>query len=292
VHRSMLVVLVSTVVLTMVLTACDKKAEPASGAAPGAAKAAESQAKGGDSKKAAAPEKQAAQAAPAKKVEPKNKPELKIERVSPNEIPTEILAMDRKAMATSKTIKDLKDPSKATLQAPPSYKAKFETTAGIFTVQVTRASAPNGADRFFNLVKLHYYDGVAFFRVIPGFMAQFGLHGDPDINKIWRAARITDDPVVKSNTRGMLTFATAGPNTRTTQLFINFQNNQRLDGMGFASFGQVTEGMDIVDKLHSGYGEGAPRGRGPDQGRIQREGNNYLRSEFPNLDYIKRISIM
>jgi peptidyl-prolyl cis-trans isomerase A (cyclophilin A) len=123
-------------------------------------------------------------------------------------------------------------------------------------------------------------------------MAQFGLHGEPEINTTWRAARIPDDAVVKSNTRGMLTFATAGPNTRTTQLFINFKNNHRLDGMGFAPFGEVVQGMDIVDKIYSGYGEGAPRGRGPDQGRIQREGNRYLRADFPKLDYIKRVSIV
>lgn len=187
---------------------------------------------------------------------------------------------------------DLTDPSKLTEKAPESFKVKFETTKGNFTVEVTRSLAPNGADRFYNLVRSGYFKDVAFFRVIAGFMCQFGIHGDPKVSAAWREASIPDDPVKASNTRGAVTFATAGPNTRTTQLFINFGNNSRLDGMGFAPFGKVVEGMDVVDKINNEYGEGAPRGRGPDQGRVQKEGNAYLKKDFPNLDYIKSATIV
>jgi cyclophilin family peptidyl-prolyl cis-trans isomerase len=184
------------------------------------------------------------------------------------------------------------DPTKLTEQAPETYKAQFDTTKGKITIEVTRSLAPGGADRFYNLVRSGYFQDIAFFRVIPGFMCQFGIHGDPKVAAEWRKANIPDDPVKSSNTRGAITFATAGPNTRTTQLFINFGNNQNLDGMGFASFGKVIEGMDVVDKINGEYGEGAPRGRGPDQGRIQNEGNAYLKTDFPNLDYIKSASIV
>jgi peptidyl-prolyl cis-trans isomerase A (cyclophilin A) len=122
-------------------------------------------------------------------------------------------------------------------------------------------------------------------------MAQFGIHGNPQIASAWRNAQIKDDPVKQSNKRGYVTFATAGPNTRTTQLFINFGDNASLDKQGFAPFGQVTKGMDVVDKIYNGYGEGAPRGKGPDQGRVQAEGNAYLTKDFPKLDYIKTATI-
>lgn len=187
---------------------------------------------------------------------------------------------------------DFTDPAKLTEKAPESFKAQFDTTKGKFTVEVTRSLAPNGADRFYNLVRSGYFKDVAFFRVIPGFMVQFGIHGDPKVSAAWRDAKITDDPVKSSNTRGAITFATAGPNTRTTQLFINFGDNSRLDGMGFSSFGKVTEGMDVVDKINGEYGEGAPGGRGPNQGRVQAEGNAYLKKDFPNLDYIKSATIV
>ena len=188
---------------------------------------------------------------------------------------------------------DFSDPSKLTEKAPETFKAQFDTTKGKFTVEVTRADSPNGADRFYNLVRSGFFKDIAFFRVIPGFMCQFGIHGDPKVATAWRAANIQDDPVKSSNKRGAITFATAGPNTRTTQLFINFaDNSSNLDGMGFSSFGKVTEGMDIVDKINGEYGEGAPRGRGPHQGRVQQEGNEYLKKEFPNLDYIKSASIL
>lgn len=185
----------------------------------------------------------------------------------------------------------LTEPSKLAEKAPDTFKAKFETTKGTFTIEVTRSLSPNGADRFYNLVKAGYFKDIAFFRVIPGFMAQFGIHGDPQIAAAWRAAHIADDAVKGSNTRGAITFATAGPGTRTTQLFINLVDNARLDGMGFSPFGKVVEGMDVVDKLNGEYGEGAPSGAGPSQRRVQTEGNAYLKKDFPNLDYIKSAAI-
>lgn len=187
---------------------------------------------------------------------------------------------------------DFTDPAKLTAKAPETFKVKFETTKGDFTIEVTRALAPNGADRFYNLVRSGYFKDVAFFRVIRGFMCQFGIHGDPKVASAWRAAQIPDDPVKASNTRGAITFATAGPNTRTTQLFINFGDNSGLDRQGFSPFGKVAEGMEVVDKINGEYGEGAPRGRGPDQSRTQTEGNAYLKKDFPNLDYIKSASIL
>ena len=184
---------------------------------------------------------------------------------------------------------DIRNPASAAFraQAPDSFRARFETAKGVFVIAVHRAWAPRGADRFYNLVRAGYYDGVRFFRVLPGFMAQFGIHGDPAVSAAWREQRIEDDPVRRSNTRGMISFATAGPGTRTTQVFINFANNDRLDAMGFAPFGEVVEGMDVVDRLYADYGEGAPRGRGPDQGRMQAEGNAYLERAFPQLDVVK-----
>jgi peptidyl-prolyl cis-trans isomerase A (cyclophilin A) len=176
--------------------------------------------------------------------------------------------------------------------APATFRARFETTAGDFVIEVHRDWAPHGADRFYTLVKSGYYDGVRFFRVLAGFMAQFGIHGDPAVSAPWRERRIPDDSVRQSNTRGMVSFAMAGPNTRTTQLFINFGNNSALDAQGFSPLGRVVEGMEVVDRLYAAYGEGAPRGAGPDQGRIQAEGNAYLEREFPKLDFIKRATIL
>ena len=176
-------------------------------------------------------------------------------------------------------------------QAPASYQVKFDTSKGAFVVQVTRAWAPQGADRFYNLVKSGFYDDVRFFRVISGFMVQFGINGDPKVMAGWRDAPVKDDPVTQSNKRGYITFAMAGPNTRTSQVFINFVDNTNLDGMGFAPFGRVVSGIEVVDKLNAEYGEGAPRGRGPDQGRMQREGNAYLAKEFQRLDFVKKATI-
>lgn len=185
----------------------------------------------------------------------------------------------------------LDNPAALVEQAPATYRARFETSKGSFVVEVTRAWAPRGADRFYNLVKNGYYDGARFFRVIAGFMAQFGINGDPAVNSRWRLARIPDDPVTQSNRRGTIAFATSGPNARTTQVFINFADNGNLDRLGFAPFGQVVSGMEVVDRLYAGYGEGAPNGRGPDQWRLQTEGNAYLAAAFPRLDYIRKATI-
>ena len=187
---------------------------------------------------------------------------------------------------------NLADPAKLTETAPDSFKVKFTTTKGDITLQLSRRLSPNGADRFYNLVKSGYFTDIAFFRVIPGFMGQFGIHGDPIIATAWRAAKIADDPVKGSNVRGAITFAMAGPNTRTTQFFINLNDNANLDSMGFSPFGKVVRGMDVVDKINGEYGEGAPRGAGPDQGRVQSEGNAYLKKEFPRLDYIKSAIVL
>jgi peptidyl-prolyl cis-trans isomerase A (cyclophilin A) len=177
-------------------------------------------------------------------------------------------------------------------RAPAEYDVKFVTTSGEFTVHVTRSWAPNGADRFYNLVRHHFYDGASFFRVLPGFMAQFGLSAYPEVSAPWETANIKDDPVTQHNHRGFMTFATAGPNTRTTQVFINFGNNENLDRMGFAPFAMVSEGMEVVDKLYSGYGEGAPDGHGPDQGKVGGLGRIYLMKNFPLLDSIKTATIV
>jgi peptidyl-prolyl cis-trans isomerase A (cyclophilin A) len=185
----------------------------------------------------------------------------------------------------------LLDPSKANSPAPDKFAIKLETTKGEIVIDVDKSLAPQGADRIYNLVKVGYFDDVAFFRVISGFMVQVGLHGKPEVNAKWREARIPDDPVKASNTPGMVSFATAGPNTRTTQFFINFGDNARLDGMGFAPFGKVRD-MAVVNQLYAGYGEGAPGGRGPNQGLIQQQGNAYLKQSFPELDYIKKATIV
>jgi peptidyl-prolyl cis-trans isomerase A (cyclophilin A) len=188
-------------------------------------------------------------------------------------------------------LQKLRNPAGLTEKAPATFKANLDTSKGLIEITVNREWAPNGADRFYNLVKAGFYDDVRFFRVIPNFMAQFGIHGNPSVMAAWRPAQIKDDPVKQSNQRGYVVFATAGPNTRTTQLFINFKDNSSLDKQGFAPFGQVTKGMDVVDKIYDGYGEGAPRGKGPEQGRIQNEGNAYLTKEFPRMDYIKTATI-
>ncbi len=172
-----------------------------------------------------------------------------------------------------------------------TFNVKFETTKGDFVIQVNKEWAPLGVERFHSLVTSGYFDGAKFFRVLPGFVVQFGLAADPQAAKSIPTASIKDDPVSASNTKGTITFATAGPNTRTTQVFINLGDNPRLDGMGFAPFGKVTEGMDVVEQLYSGYGEGAPHGNGPDQGRVRMYGNEYLDANFPKLDAIKKASV-
>ena len=194
-------------------------------------------------------------------------------------------------LAVPASAQNLSNPAALREQAPPVYKAKFDTTKGVFVIEVQRDWAPNGADRFYNLVKNGFYDNVRFFRVISGFMVQFGIHGDPKVSAPWREAQLKDDPVKQSNKRGYITYAMAGPNTRTSQVFINFGDNASLDSQGFSPFGRVISGMEVVDKLNAEYGEGAPRGRGPDQSRMQMEGNAYLTKDFGRLDYVKKATI-
>ena len=177
-------------------------------------------------------------------------------------------------------------PASLKSKAPAVFKAKFSTTAGDFIVEVHRDWAPLGADRFYNLVRYGYFTNAAFFRVVPGFVVQFGLSADPALNKVWSVARIQDDPVVQSNKRGTLVFATAGPNTRTTQFFINYADNSRLDGMGFAPFGTVVDGMAVVDKIFPGYREQ------PQQDQITDHGDTYLKANFPMIDKIKLARIV
>jgi len=192
-----------------------------------------------------------------------------------------------KIMETAKSNTDaLSNPALANEKAPEVFKVKFRTSKGEFVIESHREWSPLGADRFYNLAKIGYFTDIAFFRVISGFMAQFGIHGDPAISANWRIAQIKDDPVIRSNKKGYISFAMAGTNTRTTQLFINYGNNANLDSMGFSPFGKVIEGMDVVDSIYSGYGEGAPSGRGPSQHLIQSRGNEYLKKDFSQLDYI------
>ena len=183
-------------------------------------------------------------------------------------------------------------PDALTETAPDVFQARFETSKGDFVIEVHRDWSPKGADRFYNLVANGYYDNVRFFRVMSGFMVQFGIHGDSEVSAVWRDQRINDDPVVQSNTRGFVTYAMGGANTRTTQIFINFGDNSRLDAMGFSPFGQVVEGMEVVDQIYSGYGDTQPRGRGPDPVSIQVRGNNYLDEDFPNLDFVRQATIV
>ncbi len=286
-------------VSTLALSACGKKAEPVA-AQNNAAEVKKDEAKPTEAK----PEDKKADEKPAEVKAAEAKPEDKkpeeapavpaggaqppVAPADPAAAPTPApAAADPAAAAAAPAADALMDPSKLTETAPATFKVNFKTTKGEFVVQVNREWSPNGADRFFNLVKNGYFKDIAFFRVVSGFMVQFGIHGDPKLNNVWREARIQDDAVKQSNTRGRITFATAGPNTRTTQLFINFNNNANLDQMGFSPFGEVVSGMEVVDAIYSGYGEGAPRGQGPDQGRIQGEGNAYLKASFPQMDYLQ-----
>jgi peptidyl-prolyl cis-trans isomerase A (cyclophilin A) len=187
----------------------------------------------------------------------------------------------------------LLNPAALNQRAPDTFAVELTTTEGTIIIDVHRAWAPNGADRFYNLVTSGYYADVAFFRVIHGFMAQCGIHGRPEVNRAWQRATIPDDPTAgaQHNTRGMVSFATGGPNTRTTQFFISLVDNSRLDSMGFTPFGLVRD-MTTVDHLYDVYGEGAPGGHGPQQSRIQSEGNTYLHAEFPELDYIRSARVL
>jgi peptidyl-prolyl cis-trans isomerase A (cyclophilin A) len=183
--------------------------------------------------------------------------------------------------------RNLLDPSTMKSRAPETYKVKFATTQGDIIIQVTRAWAPLGADRFYNLVRGGFFTGAPFFRVIPGFMAQFGISADPKVSAVWSNQNITDDPVKESNKRGFVTFAkTSMPNTRSTQLFINYGDNSRLDSDGFAPIGEVIEGMEVADKFYSGYGGN------PDQGALQQMGIIYVQKNMPKVDLIKTARIV
>jgi peptidyl-prolyl cis-trans isomerase A (cyclophilin A) len=190
--------------------------------------------------------------------------------------------------ATSSTAArpSLLNPASLNKRAPDVFKVRFTTTKGDFVVEVTRAWAPLGVDRFYNLVRYHFYDNAGIFRVVPGFVTQFGIPAKPEVGKVWAEAKIPDDPVGQSNLTGTITFATAGPNTRTTQVFINLVDNARLDGMGFAPFGKVVEGFDVVGKFYSGYGDRM------DQQRLTNEGKAFLDKNYPLLDSIKMAVIV
>ena len=176
--------------------------------------------------------------------------------------------------------------------APATFKARFTTTKGVFTIKVERNWAPLGADRFYHMVRGGLFDDSGFFRVLSGFMCQFGIPADPAESALWKNATMQDDPVRENNARGRISYATAGPGTRTTQVFINTGNNRKLDKTGFAPFGQVIEGMEVVDKLYAGYGEGAPSGSGPNQKFIERWGTPHLKADFPKLDFIQKAEIV
>lgn len=213
--------------------------------------------------------------------------------------PDTTMAMKAKPPASAKTgaaaahdyVKELTSPSKLTEKAPDTYKVKFDTTRGTFALTVTRAWAPLEADRFYNLVKHRFYDGAAFFRVVPGFVVQFGISANPAVTSAWNNVKMKDDPVVQSNKRGTITFAQTGaPNSRGTQVFINLKDNARLDhsGQGFAPFGIVDgDGMNVVEMMYEGYGD-----NGPDQDQIEKLGTPYLQKGFPKLDYIKSATLV
>jgi len=182
-------------------------------------------------------------------------------------------------------------PRRAQVEAPAQFRARFETSRGTFVVAVERAWAPHGADRFYSLVRSGYYDDVRIYRIVPDFMVEFGLHGDPRVTAIWRKALILDDTVRQSNARGRVAFASHGPNSRSVQVFVNLKDNPTLDDDGFAPFGEVVEGMDVVESLYSEYGDGPPRGEGPYQARALARGNAYLDEAFPLLDRVVRARI-
>ena len=231
-------------------------------------------------------EKTAETPAPAQpKVEEPAQPKAETPAAAPAEMPAAAAAPAPKVGLD----KALLSPALLKETAPEKYEVKFVTTRGEFTLEVTRAWAPLGADRFYNLVRHHFYDNASFFRVVPGFVMQFGLSGAPAVSAAWKKTEIKDDPVTQSNKRGYITFATAGPNTRTTQVFISLKDNARLDGMGFAPFGVVEgNGMNVVEMMYEGYGDDA----GPDQDQIEKQGTSYLKKGWPKLDYITLATIV
>ncbi len=175
-------------------------------------------------------------------------------------------------------------------QSPDTYLARLATSKGDIEIEVTRALAPRGADRFYELITGGFYDGTRFYRVLKTFVIQWGINGDPSISQLWANMKILDDPVKGHNTKGTITFAKAGPASRTTQVFINMRDNRALDKQGFAPFGKVTKGMDVLEHLYT-YGEMGPRGSGPDPTRIELQGNAYLERSFPRLDYIRKATV-
>lgn len=175
--------------------------------------------------------------------------------------------------------------------APETFRVRLETSVGDVVVDVHRAWAPIGADRFYNLVQGGYYDDARVYRVLENFMAQFGLHADPFVTRAWKSQFLVDDPVVESNTRGRMAFAKGGLHTRTTEVFISYKDNRALDAEGFTPFGEIVEGMEVVDAFHSGYGDGPPRGEGPYQAMAEARGNEYLDAEFPELTRILRATV-
>lgn len=181
---------------------------------------------------------------------------------------------------------------KEPVRAPETFRVKMETTKGDVVVTVNRAWAPLGADRFYELVKEKFFDEQKFFRVVRGFVVQWGIHKDPKVNRLWSTREIVDDPVKERNVRGTLTFATRGANTRSTQLFFNLKDNTSLDGQGFAPIGKVTEGLEVLDELAFVYGDIAPLGPGPDPKLAQQEGNAYFERTWPRLDAIKRATVL
>ncbi len=185
----------------------------------------------------------------------------------------------------------LLDPGRFAEVAPAEFRARFETNEGVFLVEVDRTWAPHGADRFYNLVRAGFYDDVRFFRVVDGFVASWGLHGHPRITEAWERRSILDDEPRVPNTRGRVSFAHHGVNTRTTIVFVNLRDNPGMDREGFAPFGEVVEGMDVVERLFSGYGDASPRGQGPVQAHIRTYGNAYLDRDFPELDSVLRATI-
>ena len=219
--------------------------------------------------------------APAEIITEEEEPPVE-ETPTPETAPTE----EMKAAAA------LKNPALANETAPDSFKVKFATTKGDFVVEATRKYSPAGVDRFYNLVKIGFFKDIAFFRVLDGFVVQFGIHGNPETAITWQDASIPDEKTVVSNKPGFLTYAKGGPNTRSTQFFINLVDNASLDAQGFPPIGKVIQGMEVVESLYSGYGEGAPMGRGPSQAKINTIGNSYLEKEFPNLDYIKTATLV
>lgn len=226
--------------------------------------------------------------------EPKPAETAKAETPAPAPAPTETKPAEPAAAPVEKASPGAKPgnllkPETLKEKAPEKYEVKFKTTRGDFTVQVTRAWSPLGADRFYNLVKGHFYDNTAFFRVVPGFVVQFGIAEKPAVSAAWKHTDFADDPVTQTNKRGALSFATAGPNTRTTQIFINLKDNARLDGMGFSPFAVVEgNGMNVVDMLYDQYGDNA----GPDQDKIEKQGSPYLKKGWPKLDYIVSASLV